>query len=249
MLENYRNSNNERALKRQAFDAFSEAIKMFKHQVTLQEQYVPEPHEAKNAADNYGLLKKRLFALKESKEKLQNDLDYQREMILSLERNITDIKPDKVRLSKLKDRYQTWLVNRGVSEQQIKKLIEKGFEAWTEQGQDELLHEDMKTWYIPNCTRREAETYLTDKPTGTFLIRPSSAGHYALSIACNGVINHCMIHETPHGFGFAIPYNVYDTLQSLVSHYAQSSLEEHNDLLPTTLKYPIYSPYIQRLQK
>lgn len=107
MLENYRNSNNERALKRQAFDAFSEAIKMFKNQVTLQEQYVPEPHEAKNAADNYGLLKKRLFALKESKEKLQNDLDFQREMILSLERNITDIKPDKVRLSKLKDRYQT----------------------------------------------------------------------------------------------------------------------------------------------
>ncbi len=107
MLQNYQNSNNERVLKRQAFDAFSEAIKMFKHQVTLQEQYVPEPHEAKNAADNYGLLKKRLCALKESKEKLQNDLDFQREMILSLERNITDIKPDKVRLSKLKDRYQT----------------------------------------------------------------------------------------------------------------------------------------------
>lgn len=140
-------------------------------------------------------------------------------------------------------------MNRGVSEQQIKKLIEKGFEAWTEQGQDELLHEDMKTWYIHACTRQQAEAYLADKPTGTFLIRPSSAGHYALSIACNGVINHCMIHETSHGFGFAIPYNVYDTLQSLVSHYAQSSLEEHNDLLPTTLKYPIYSPYIQRLQK
>lgn len=105
IVENYRNSNNERALKRQAVDAFSEAIKMFKHQVTLQEQYVPEPHEAKNAADNYGLLKKRLSALKESKGKLQIDLDTQREMILTLERNITDIRPDKARLSKLKERY------------------------------------------------------------------------------------------------------------------------------------------------
>lgn len=139
-------------------------------------------------------------------------------------------------------------MNRGVSEQQIKKIIEKGVEAWTEQ--DELLHNDKDTWYIPKCSRRDAEIYLADKPTGTFLIRPSSAaGSYALSIACNGVINHCMIHETPHGFGFAIPYNLYPTLESLVLHYAQSSLEEHNDLLPTTLKYPIYSPYIQRLQK
>lgn len=138
-------------------------------------------------------------------------------------------------------------MNRGVSEQQIKKIIEKGIDAWTEQ--DELLHEDSKTWYIPECTRREAETILADKPTGTFLIRPSSAGSYALSISCNNVINHCMIYETQHGFGFAIPYNLYPNLESLVLHYAQSSLEEHNDLLPTTLKYPILSPYIQRLQK
>lgn len=141
-------------------------------------------------------------------------------------------------------------MNRGVSEQQIKKLIERGFEAWTEQDQNELLHEDEKTWNIPKCSRPEAEALLADKPTGTFLIRPSSAGNHALSIACNGVINHCMIHKTLDGFyGFAIPYNVYPSLLSLVLHYAQSSLEEHNDLLPTTLKYPIFSPYIQRLQK
>lgn len=252
IVENYRNSNNERALKRQAVDAFSEAIKMFKHQVTLQEQYVPEPHEAKNAADNYSLLKKRLSALKESKGKLQIDLDMQREMILTLERNITDIRPDKARLSKLKERYTQYLKNRGVTDQQIQKIIERGFEAWTEHQcqQDELLHEDEKTWNIPGCSRREAEQRLADKPTGTFLIRPSSAGNYALSIACNGIINHCMIHKTSDGFyGFAIPYNVYPSLLSLVLHYAQSSLEEHNDLLTTTLRFPVNSPYIQRIQK
>lgn len=107
MLENYNNSSNERVLKKQAFDAFSEAIKMFKYQETLQKQYVPEPHEARDAADNYALLKKRLLVLKESKDKLQSELDAQRETIMSLERHIADTKPDKVRLSKLKDRYQT----------------------------------------------------------------------------------------------------------------------------------------------
>lgn len=106
MLEKYNNSSNERILKKQAFDAFSEAIKMFKHQETLQKQYVPEPHEAKDASDNYTLLKSRLLALKDSKDKLYAELENQRERIMSLERCIADKKPDKVRLSKLKDRYQ-----------------------------------------------------------------------------------------------------------------------------------------------
>lgn len=46
-----------------------------------------------------------------------------------------------------------------------------------------------------------------------------------------------------------MPFNVFKSLQSLVLHYSQSSLEEHNDLLTTTLKYPIFSPYIKKLHQ
>lgn len=51
---------------------------------------------------------------------------------------------------------------------------------------------------------------------------------------------HCIIYETTRGYGFAEPYNIYDSLKSLVLHYSQNSLEEHNDVLATTLAHPIF---------
>ena len=42
-----------------------------------------------------------------------------------------------------------------------------------------------------------------------------------------------------HGYGFAEPYNVYSSLMELVLHYANNSLEEHNEKLKTTLKFPV----------
>lgn len=56
---------------------------------------------------------------------------------------------------------------------------------------------------------------------------------------CNGLLNHCIIYETERGYGFAEPYNIYESLKSLVLHYAQNSLEEHNDSLTTTLAFPV----------
>lgn len=139
-----------------------------------------------------------------------------------------------------------WLINRGVHYPQIKVLMESGFEAWAKMNREQQdAHHDEHTWYLPHCSRGDAERLLFGKPTGTFLIRPSSSGDFALSIACNNTTNHCIIYETAHGFGFAIPYNVYQTLLSLVLHYAHSSLEEHNDQLPTTLKYPVLSTFVQ----
>ncbi|PSN44931.1 hypothetical protein C0J52_15654 [Blattella germanica] len=56
---------------------------------------------------------------------------------------------------------------------------------------------------------------------------------------CNNVVNHCIIFETPRGYGFVEPYTIYETLKSLVLHYAQHSLEEYNELLNTTLAFPV----------
>jgi len=113
---------------------------------------------------------------------------------------------------------------------------------------ENLPHNDERTWLLLNCLRLDAETLLADTPDGTFLIRKSRTNQYALSISCNGVVNHCIIYETAKGLGFAEPYNIYDSLKSLVLHYAQNSLEIHNDLLNTTLKYPIRANSEQKWQ-
>ncbi len=103
----------------------------------------------------------------------------------------------------------------------------------------DLPHNNQDTWFMPNVDRGMAEQLLAGKPHGTFLIRKSRDGCFALSIVCNGKLEHCKIEKTAHGFGFAEPYNVYTSLLELVLHYSQHSLVEHNDVLTTTLAIPL----------
>lgn len=253
IVHEYDKTETERNLKRQAHDAFLEAVAMFEHQIDLKNSYIKQaqPHELNSVMENFDLLNARLDSLRDSKKLLEEDLNKQKQMVLMLEREINNLKPERSTLARQKERYQSNLMRRGVKEMKIKQLIEEGYSAWTANENDSgLSHNDQSTWLLPSATRQDAERYLAGLPTGTFLIRPSSHGHYALSIACNGITNHCIIYETENvGFGFAIPYNSFSSLLSLVLHYAESSLEEHNDLLNTTLKYPVFSSYIRNLQK
>ncbi|XP_026686877.1 phosphatidylinositol 3-kinase regulatory subunit beta-like, partial [Diaphorina citri] len=105
----------------------------------------------------------------------------------------------------------------------------------------DLPHHDEKTWLV-RMSRAQAEALLSGRPDGTFLIRPSTTGQYALSIVCSGAPKHCLVYETERGFGFAEPFNIYPSLGALVLHYAANSLEEHNDDLKTTLAYPVFAP-------
>lgn len=132
--------------------------------------------------------------------------------------------------------------------------MEDGFVAWQRLETNivddvSAAHHNANTWLMRSGGRQEAERLLANMPGGTFLIRRRDAGHYALSITCNSATNHCLIYETDKGYGFALPYNIYDSLLSLVLHYAHNSLEEHNDALTTTLKYPVYSEYIQQYRQ
>lgn len=86
-------------------------------------------------------------------------------------------------------------------------------------------------------------------PPGTFLIRASTAGGYALSINCQGTTNHCIILQTETGYGFSEPFNIYESLMALVKHYSQNSLEEHNDKLTTTLRWPVNCNYILNIKE
>lgn len=135
------------------------------------------------------------------------------------------------------------LFSRGMKQSRIDQLLEKDESDILDSAEncdlETLPHNDEKTWLLLCCDRIKAERLLAGKPDGTFLIRKSSTFQYALSIACNSTVSHCIIEETKKGLGFSEPYNIYDSLKSLVLHYAQNSLEIHNDSLNTTLKYPI----------
>ncbi|TGZ49326.1 Phosphatidylinositol 3-kinase regulatory subunit alpha [Temnothorax longispinosus] len=217
-------------LKRQALEAFTEAIKMFEEQMKLQERFQKEaqPHEISTLTDNSELLKRRLKALEDSKEQLDESLKQQIAYYRTLEREMYRLKSEIGMLARQKERHSQWLKKNGMK--QNKEEV------------DFAVHSDEKTWLYLQGSRPDADHVLKGRPDGTFLVRRSRTGQYALSIVCNGTVQHCIIYATERGFGFAEPYNIHESLKHLVLHYAQNSLEEHNECLTTTLAYPAFAP-------
>lgn len=161
----------------------------------------------------------------------------------TLEREMYQIKQDLGTLARQKDKLYRWLLSRGVPLDVIDRLV-YGADWISRKPEDiqlpiNISHLDESTWLLESCSRADAERLLNGKRDGTFLIRPSRTGQSALSIVCNGVVNHCIVYRNNKGFGFAEPYNIYGSLKDLVLHYSQTSLEEHNDSLTTTLAYPV----------
>lgn len=236
--------------KRHALNSLKELVKVFREQTKTQEKLQSEaqPHEIKTLILNCDLLKSRLKMMEDSCEQLDENLQQREAYNRSVERELTSLKPEIISLRRDRDKYIRWLQQRGVSLQKIQQMLnDDTVENPSEIDVDTLPHNDESTWLLPNCTRTEADAKLHGKPDGTFLIRKSKSrtSNYALSIACNGTTNHCIINETNKGLGFAEPYNIYPTLKDLVLHYATNSLEIHNDSLNTMLLRPIFSNYVR----
>lgn len=240
LQEDLNMSKNQVDLKKQAQEAFIEAERLFQDQLAIQARYVSEaqPHEKQGISTNNKLIRDRMQELNQCRDQLQEDMKNEKTRIWQLERDINKLNPQIMSLSKEKSGYNEELKRQGVTESQIKQMETDGYFSHSHGSQD-MPHSDETTWLVPTFNRTDAEKELAAKPNGTFVIRSGSGGHYALSIKCNDTVNHCIIQQTERGFGFAEPYNIYDSLKSLVLHYATNSLEEHNDTLQTTLKYPL----------
>uniref|UniRef100_A0AAU7B9P6 Phosphoinositide-3-kinase regulatory subunit alpha n=1 Tax=Pyrrhocoris apterus TaxID=37000 RepID=A0AAU7B9P6_PYRAP len=245
-FEGFSVTTKEIQLKRQALDAFKETVAMFEEQIKIQEKFQKEaqPHEVKSFHENSEILNQRLRSLKESKLQLEENLKQQIAYQRTLEREMHKLKPEVIELFKQIDKHKQWLLSRGVKIQRIKQLLNEGSGICEQE--PECPHNDESTWLLKECSRNKAEQLLALTKDGTFLVRPSSSGQYALSISCNGIINHCIIYKTERGYGFAEPYNIYESLKALVLHYYQNSLEEHNDSLNTTLAYPVFAESARR---
>ncbi|XP_073826381.1 phosphatidylinositol 3-kinase regulatory subunit alpha [Musca autumnalis] len=247
-------------------EVFQRAEKMFQSQIKILENFInsqpsainlncsnstppttiptnnaTRQQEQEQLQQNAALMKARLSDLCNEKNKLNRYVEAKKEEYKGLERQINAAKPELQAINMRKEKFMERLKEFGISEEDIKQLIEMGFEAWQQHYEIESNqpHNDESLWFLKDVTRQEAEDYLRGAPTGTFLIRARSAGHYALSIVCKNCINHCIIYKTDSGYGFAAPYNIYHSLKKLVEHYATNSLEEHNDTLTTTLSIPV----------
>ncbi|XP_037959630.1 phosphatidylinositol 3-kinase regulatory subunit gamma [Teleopsis dalmanni] len=238
-------------------EVYQRGAKMFQNQLTLIQTYITTApqggicaNSAGNAARqqendqlqiNSAALEARMLNLCTAMDKLNRYVEEKKEEYKTLERQINSAKPELQELTVRKEKFTERLLEVGIKEEDIKQLIEMGFEAWQQRYESvsNQPHNDESMWFLKDCLRHQAEELLKGSPTGTFLIRARSAGHYALSIVCKGVISHCIINEAESGYGFAAPYNIYHTLNKLVDHYATNSLEEHNDTLTTTLRIPV----------
>ncbi|XP_047019016.1 phosphatidylinositol 3-kinase regulatory subunit gamma [Helicoverpa zea] len=233
-------------MKKQALDAFTETVKICEEHLKLQEKMQAEaqPHEKNSVLENNRNLISRVQNLKQAQIALNDILRNTVTAQLLLEREIAKLKSDVTDLYKIKDRYKVWLQGRGKTDEYLHLLEDDNIHKLEEL----YAHRESISWNV-NCTRETAEKLLTGKPQGTFLIRPNSTGQLALSICCNNMVYHCIIFTTERGYGFAEPYNVYETLNELVLHYAVNSLEEHNEQLKTELKYPVNAHLVKKPEK
>ncbi|XP_037709218.1 phosphatidylinositol 3-kinase regulatory subunit gamma [Drosophila subpulchrella] len=247
-------------------NVFGNAEKMFRNQIKLNESFMKAPADgpstevggagdegpgsasaAANAnarrslQENKQSLISLLEALQAKGQVLNQYMEGKKKEELLLERQINALKPELQLLQLRKDKYIERLKGFNLKDDDLKTILEMGFDKWLQRHEtvSNQPHSNESLWLLKDAKRRDAEDLLKGSPPGTFLIRVRDAGHYALSISCKNTVHHCIIYETNSGFGFAAPYNIYPSLKKLVEHYANNSLEEHNDTLTTTLRWPV----------
>lgn len=256
LYEECTRTSQEIQMKRTAIEAFNETIKIFEEQCQTQERYSKEyiekfrregnEKEIQRIMVNYDKLKSRISEIVDSKRRLEEDLKKQAADYREIDKRMNSIKPDLIQLRKTRDQYLTWLTQKGVRQKKINEWLgiknENAEDQYSMVEDDEdLPHHDDRSWNVGSLNRTRAESLLRGKLDGTFLIRESSKpGCYACSVVVDGDVKHCVINKTPTGYGFAEPYNLYNSLRELVLHYQHTSLVQHNDSLNVTLAYPVY---------
>ncbi|GFS13479.1 phosphatidylinositol 3-kinase regulatory subunit alpha [Elysia marginata] len=239
-----RSAYDEMQLKHQALDAFKETLLVFQEQMELTRRSMQDAaqHDVPRLNENLELLKARFNRIQESKSALEVDVDRRSTTNRQLIGDMNSMKPEIKRLNKQREQWKKWLLDKGKTQDYLDNLLEGRRENIQREvgGEPEYIpHHDESLWLL-NCQRSQAETYLYNKPDGTFLIRPKpeEGDVFALSIMCRGSIGHCKIYHSNTGYGFVEPFLIFPTLKELVIHYRGTSLAEHNNDLDIKLLYP-----------
>uniref|UniRef100_A0A3P9IX64 Phosphatidylinositol 3-kinase regulatory subunit gamma n=1 Tax=Oryzias latipes TaxID=8090 RepID=A0A3P9IX64_ORYLA len=253
LYEAFTKTSQEIQMKRTAIEAFNETMMIFEEQCREQERYGEEIERNSEGTDNdlesflinYEKLKCRLGEIYDSKIHLEEDLRIQVEDYRDTDRKINSLRPDLIQLRNIRDQYLNWLNHKGVRQKRINDWLgihnDSLDDTYVLKGDEKNLpHNDEASWFVGELSRTQAEEMLQDKAAGTFLIRESSKqGCYACSVVVNKEVKHCKIYSTPHGYGFAEPYDIHCSLKDLVLHYRLHSLAQHNDALDVRLSHPV----------
>lgn len=258
----YIRTQNDIELYKQALDSVCEIIAVLQDHIRLSETLQKEclPHEVAAMRQN----RQWLTAKRDETMVKKNEIERNHKAALGTlrfsQREMNTLKPEITRYQKVRDAVQLKLKENGVSAKTMEDLLHQAnreapsrdvniyerdldyveVEITKNQSKDPSPFENEANWLLQDCTRTDAEKLLAERCSGTFLIRNSRNGQYALSVVVDNKIYHCLIQRNGRGYGFAEPYDIHPTLKSLVQHYSETSLEEHNDALHTTLAYPIF---------
>lgn len=95
-----------------------------------------------------------------------------------------------------------------------------------------------ENWYFPNYDRHDANRLLCNLKTGTFIIRKSTVGSYAISVVKNNSVEHVVVLSWDNMFGVSLTNMEFSSLYELVYFFSENSLELHDVKLDVKLKYP-----------
>ncbi|KAI1292050.1 Phosphatidylinositol 3-kinase regulatory subunit alpha [Halotydeus destructor] len=259
--ENYQNQSNKIKEKRKNIEAYREMINLIEEHIRLNESLTNESlvHERETMRNHGQRLKEKLKSMVQDKDSVERDLKQANAALKQVDRERNSLKPKLKELQRKREEYRELLISKGVSEDEVNAILNPSSvmkngeqdHAYVQPGESTYvpvaqsmpsrqLAFDRGTWYVGESPRPEAETLLKNRLDGTFLVRFShNTNEHALSIVANGKVQHCRIRNVEGKFGFAEPYIIHESLEGLVQHYSQTSLEEHNDELRTTLAFPV----------
>ncbi|XP_077965773.1 phosphatidylinositol 3-kinase regulatory subunit gamma-like [Styela clava] len=236
-----------------AIDAYAKTIEIFENQCSVLELCLNRGnHDESRLMDNFRSLQGRLQSVIQQKVTLDDELHREVQENRQQDFIINSLKGEIHNGKKQRDSIIMQLRARDVSDYDINSYLHLNGEIQDEEdvysvmpidAEEDLRHRFPKhckkeNWFFPNYERDDATKLLNDKQTGTFLIRPSRKAAFACSLVANGKVHHCLIQRTGEGYGFAEPFNLHQTVEDLVLHYAQNSLIPHNEKLDTKLLHP-----------
>lgn len=239
--------------KKTAIDAYTKTIEIFENQCSVLEMCLNKGnHDESRLVDNYKRLQSRLQDVAEQRKDLERHLQQEMQENRQQDFTINSLKGEIHNDRKLRDNLIMQLRASGVSDYDIQNYLHISGEVEDEEDIYSVMpsdpeeglrhrfpdHLDRNNWFFPQFEREDATRVLTGQKTGTFLIRPSQRAAYACSLVVNGRVHHCLIQRTAEGYGFAEPFNLHQSVEDLVLHYAQNSLIPHNENLDTSLLYP-----------
>lgn len=250
-LENSIKYTNKIKDKTLAQEAHTAMIQMFAEHVGLNKSLERESqeHEKITMAEHRVSIEVKVKEMEAARDDVDRELRQARSALKQVERELSELKPRMSDLQRQREIIIRQLQGKKMSDESINSILNPNnlpepSDYVVVDRERQINFNDRRLWFINTGGRDRAAQLLSGKPDGTFLIRNSSNSPdcpYALSIVADSRLQHCLIRMANDLYGFADPYILHKTLEDLVVNYSTVSLEEHNDMLRTPLKYPVFT--------